>query len=117
VGRTVDAQTRAVPLVALLDNAKHEFKPGMFARIKIPSGTTGEELVIPAAALRTHDRQEFVFAVDADEPRTFHRVDVVVGKRTPEWVTIATGLTEGQRVVVNGAFLLKNELLLEQEED
>ena len=117
VGRAVDAQTRAVPLVALLDNAKHEFRPGMFAWIKIPSGTTGDELVIPAAAIRTHDRQDFVFAVDTDDPRTFHRIDVVVGKRTPEWVTIASGLTEGQRIVVNGAFLLKNELLLEQEEE
>jgi cobalt-zinc-cadmium efflux system membrane fusion protein len=117
VGRAVDAQTRAVPLIALLDNAKHEFKPGMFARIKIPSGTTGEELVVPAAAIRTHDSQDFVFAVDADVPRTFHRVDVVVGKRTSEWVTIATGLSKGQRIVVEGAFLLKNELLLEQEED
>jgi len=32
-------------------------------------------------------------------------------------VTIDTGLTEGQRIVVEGAFLLKNELLLEQEAD
>lgn len=117
VGRAVDAQTRAVPLVALLENSKHEFKPGMFARIKIPSGTAEEELVIPAAALRTHNRQDFVFVVDADDPRTFHRVDVVVGKRTPDWAEIASGLTARQRIVVEGAFLLKNELLLEQEKD
>jgi RND family efflux transporter MFP subunit len=117
VGRAVDAQTRAVPLVALLDNSKHQFKPGMFARIKIPAGTTGEELVVPAAALRTHDRKDFVFVVDADDPRTFHRFDVVVGQRSPEWVTIDKGLTVQDRVVVDGAFLLKNELLLEQEEE
>jgi len=117
VGRAVDAQTRAVPLVALLDNSKHVFKPGMFARIRIPAGTTGEELVVPAAALRTHDRHDFVFVVDAHDPRTFHRFDVVVGQRTPEWVTIDKGLTVQDRVVVEGAFLLKNELLLEQEEE
>jgi multidrug efflux pump subunit AcrA (membrane-fusion protein) len=117
VGRAVDAQTRAVPLVALLDNSKHDFKPGMFARIKIPAGRTDEELVVPAAALRTHERQDFVFAVAADDPHTFHRLDVVVGQRTPEWVTIAKGLTGRERVVVEGAFLLKNELLLEQDEE
>ena len=115
VGRAVDAQTRAVPLVALLDNSKHEFKPGMFARIKIPSGTADDDLVVPAAALCTHDRQDFVFVEDENEQRTFHRVDVVVGKKTPEWVTIASGLAAGQRVVVDRANLLKNELLLEQE--
>ena len=117
VGRAVDAQSRAVPLVALLDNSKHVFKPGMFARISIPAGTTGDELVVPAAAIRTHDRQDFVFVVDADDPRTFHRFDVVVGQRTPEWVAIDKGLTVQNRVVVEGAFLLKNELLLEQEEE
>jgi cobalt-zinc-cadmium efflux system membrane fusion protein len=117
VGRAVDAQTRAVPLVALLDNAKHEFKPGMFARIKIPSGNAAERLVVPAAAIRTQDNQDFVFVVDADEPRTFHRVDVAVGMRTPEWVAIAGGLTAGQRIVVEGAFLLKNELLLDRKAD
>ena len=117
VGRDIDPQTHAVPLIAELDNSKHELKPGMFARIKIASGANEEALVVPAAALRTHDRQDFVFVADEQDPRTFHRVDVVVGKRTPDWVTIETGLTAGQRVVVEGAFLLKNELLLEQEEN
>ncbi len=117
VGRAVDAQTRAVPLVALLDNAKHQFKPGMFARISIPSGATGDELVVPAGALRTHEQHDFVFVVDPAEPRTFHRVDVTAGSRTPGWVAIVKGLTGKERVVVDGAFQLKNELLLEPEED
>jgi multidrug efflux pump subunit AcrA (membrane-fusion protein) len=77
----------------------------------------GMKLVVPAAALRTQDRQDFVFVVDADDPRTFHRVDVVVGKRTPQWAAIATGLAAKQRVVVEGAFLLKNELLLDRNKE
>ncbi len=116
VGRMVDAETKAVTLVAHLDNARHEFKPGMFARIKIPAGQATEVLVVPSAALRTHDSQDFVFVEDELEPRKFHRVDVTIGKHTPEGVTIASGLIEGQRVVVEGAFLLKSELLLEPEE-
>jgi cobalt-zinc-cadmium efflux system membrane fusion protein len=117
VGRAFDAQTRAIPLVALLDNSLHQFKPGMFAWIKIPSGTSEAELVVPAAAIGTHERQDFVFVEDEQDPRTFHRVDVVVGTRTPDWVTITAGLTTRARVVVEGAFLLKNELLLEPEEE
>ncbi len=117
VGNAVDPVTRSFPLVAILDNSKHEFKPGMFARIKIPAGNTTEELVVPPGALRTEDQHDFVFVEDEYEPRKFHRVDVKVGRHTPDWVTIASGLTPGQRVVVEGAFLLKSELLLEPEEE
>ena len=117
VGRFVDPESRAVPIIALIDNANHDLYPGMFARIKIPAGKPEEALVVPPAALRTHDQQSFVFVEDEREPRKFRRVDVKVGRETPEGVTIASGLTEGQRVVVRGVFLLKSELLLEPEEE
>ncbi|MBS0267171.1 MAG: efflux RND transporter periplasmic adaptor subunit [Planctomycetes bacterium] len=117
VGRFVDDVNMAVPLVALVDNAHHELLPGMFARIRIPAGQVTRELVIPPAALRTNDGQDFVFVADEREARTYHRLDVTVGKRTGEWVTIASGLAAGQKVVVEGAFALKNELLLEPDEE
>jgi multidrug efflux pump subunit AcrA (membrane-fusion protein) len=88
----------------------------MNTRIRIPAGMTADELAVPAAAVRTHDGKHFVFVPDKSSPRTFHRVDVVVGRRTPEWVTITRGLSAGDRVVVDGAFMLKSELLLESEE-
>src|SRR5262249_54844213 len=106
MARVVDPESRAVPLVALLDNPRHEFFPGMFAWVRIPAGRAEEALVVPPSALRTHDRQDFVFVEDEYEPRTFHRVDVKVGRETPEGATIARGLREGQRVVVEGVFLL-----------
>jgi cobalt-zinc-cadmium efflux system membrane fusion protein len=106
-----------VPLVAQLDNSRQEMVPGMFARIKIPAGDLSNELVVPPAALRTSDDQDFVFIADEHAEHTYHRADVQVGKRTAEWVTITSGLTAGQRVVVAGAFALKNELLLEPEEE
>jgi multidrug efflux pump subunit AcrA (membrane-fusion protein) len=119
VGRYVDEQSKAVPLVALVDNARHELLPGMFARITIPAGNAESELVVPPAALRTNDGQDFVFVADEHQERTFHRVDVEVGMRTAEWVTIASGLSPGQRVVVDAraANALKSELLLEPEEE
>jgi RND family efflux transporter MFP subunit len=115
VGRFVDPESRAIPIVALIDNANHALYPGMLARIKIPAGKPEEALVVPPSALRTHDQQKFVFVEDEREPRKFHRVDVKVGRETAEGVTIASGLSEGQRVVVRGVFLLKSELLLEPE--
>lgn len=110
VGRAVDPATQAVPLVALLENSGHEFRPGMMAMITLPAGAAEEQLVVPAAAVRTHDQQPFVFV--ETEPRTFRRVDVKIGREVDDWVTIAEGLSLGQRVVADGSFLLKNEMLL-----
>jgi RND family efflux transporter MFP subunit len=117
VGRTVDPETRAVSLHAEFDNSKQGLKPGMRAWITIPAGEAHDELVVPSAAVLTHEKQSFVFVEDDREPRRFKRVDVTAGKSTPEGTVISSGLEIGQRVVVEGAFLLKSELLLEREEE
>jgi cobalt-zinc-cadmium efflux system membrane fusion protein len=115
VGREVEHERMAVPLIAVIENKEHLLKPGMFAWVSLPTGASQEALAVPPAAVQTHDGQEFVFV--AEGPRTFRRVDVKVGTRTPDWVTIERGLAIDQRVVTHGAFLLKSELLLEREED
>jgi cobalt-zinc-cadmium efflux system membrane fusion protein len=115
VGRAVDDETHAVPLIAVLDNSRHLFRPGMFAWVSLPAGVTENALVVPPAAIQTHDGKRFVFVEEG--PRTYRRVDVTVGVRTPEWVTIESGLAVDQRVVTRGAFILKSELLLEREEE
>jgi cobalt-zinc-cadmium efflux system membrane fusion protein len=117
VGRTVDPEKRAVELHAEFDNSKLGLKPGMRAWITIPAGEARDELVVPSAAVLTHEKQTFVFVEDEREPRKYLRVDVTVGKTAPEGTTITSGLTAGQRVVVEGAFLLKSELLLEREQE
>lgn len=115
VGRAVDKETHAVPLVAVVDNAERLLRPGMFAWVSLPAGATEEALVVPPGAIMTHESKPFVFVEEA--PRTFKRVDVTVGQRTAEGVTIHSGLTVGQKVVTRGAFLLKSELLLERGEE
>jgi cobalt-zinc-cadmium efflux system membrane fusion protein len=115
LGRSVDHETQAVPLIAVLDNAGHHVKPGMFAWVSLPAGKPREALAVPTAALQVHEGRTFVFV--AEGPRTFRRADVVVGMQTPEWVAIEQGLAPGQLVVTAGAFVLKSELLLEREEE
>lgn len=115
VGRMVDTESRAVPLIADLDNHDHALKPGMFAWVSLPAGATEEALVVPPTALQTHEGRQFVFVEEV--PGTFRRTDVTAGTRTAEWVAIERGLEAGQIVVIHGAFLLKSELLLEREEE
>jgi RND family efflux transporter MFP subunit len=110
-GGSVSQQTRAVPLVASIDNAEGLLKPGMLVWVSLPTGPPRSEIVIPPGALMRHDREAFVFVEEG--PRTYRKVDVTPGIETPQWIAVAKGLQPGQKVVQNGAFVLKSELLLE----
>jgi len=114
VGRRVSTETHAVPLIATVDNPDGSIKPGMFAWIQVPAGDLRESLAIPASAVITHERRQFVFV--QTEPGTFKRVDVTLDIETPDWVGVQSGLQAGDVVLTEGTFAVKSELLLEPED-
>ncbi len=114
IGRVVNAETRAMPIVADIRNDDNLLKPGLFVRVLLPDGPPIESLAIPDSALVRHEGRTFVF-VEAG-PREFVARDVVVGATIDPWVTITSGLTAGDRIATAGTFVLKSELLLEPEE-
>ena len=113
VGATVEAESRSVPLVAELQNDDAHYKPGMFVWVDLPQGQARDALAVPAAAVMRHAGKAFVF-VPVEDGR-YRRVDIVAGEDTQGYVEVKSGLQAGQQVVAEGAFLLKSELLLEQE--
>lgn len=114
VGRTVSAETRAVPLTAVIDNQKGLLKPGMFVRVLIPDGAGHECLAVPESSVVTNDGRVFVFVEMG--PREYHPRDVKIGISIGPWIEIKSGLKRGERVVTSGAAILKAELLLERED-
>ena len=114
-GREVDPTTNAVPLVSVIDNADGRLRPGMFVRVAIPVAEPKTTLTVPESSLLEHDRQPFVFVPAGQD--LYERVDVKPGLRTDGLVEIVQGLREGDRVVAEGAFFLKSELLLQGESE
>lgn len=114
VGRTVNSETRAVPIVADIRNDDNLLKPGLFVRVLLPDGLQRETLAIPDSALVRHEGRTFVFVEVG--PRDFEARDVVVGLSIDPWVAITSGLNAGDRIATSGTFVLKSELLLEPEE-
>lgn len=115
LGPRVSATTRAISLVAELDNSDGRFRPGMFAWVALPVGSPRKGLVVPASAIQRHESSPFVFVMETEN--RFRRIDVAVGLETPALVEVTRGLSPGQCVVDQGAFYLKSELLLEQEDE
>ncbi|TWU44121.1 Cobalt-zinc-cadmium resistance protein CzcB [Novipirellula aureliae] len=112
-GRNVDPSSGSIPLVAQIDNSAGKFRPGMFARMTVPTQTLEDVIAIPESAVVDIEGQDSVFVqVDGG----YRAVAVDVGERSSAMVEIRSGLTEDESIVVAGAFILKSELLLEGEE-
>lgn len=114
VGRTVNPETRAAPLVADVNNDDRLLKPGMFVRVLLPSGPPVRVLAVPESAIARHEGQVFVFIAEGKDD--FVPRDVTIGATIDSWVEIRSGLSEGDRIAIAGTFILKSELLLEAEE-
>jgi len=112
IGATVDASSRSVPIVADLENDDAHYKPGMFVWVELPQGEVRDTAAVPTTAVMRHEGKSFVFVpVEGG----FRRVDVDTGIESDDFVEVTRGLEVGQQVVSRGAFLLKSELLLEDE--
>lgn len=116
VGRMVGGVTHTLPLVASIDNSRRELRPGMFARVSVPDAHARESAGVTAvrtAALFERDGQKSVFV--EVEPGRYRCAAIEVGRQSDEWTEVKKGVEPGEKVVVEGTFVLKSELLLEAE--
>ena len=103
---TVSAQTRTARVRVQLDNPEGRLRPGMIANLSFDVDL-GEHLAVPTDAVVYTGRRRLVF-VDRGEGR-LRPVEVTVGARTTDWISVESGLTEGDIVVSSGVFLLAAE--------
>lgn len=113
-GASVDPTTRRVRLVAEMPNPDDMLRLGMFVQIRLDSPHTERVLSVPVAALIEIDGKPAVFVPDADV-RTFTLRHVTPGRSAAGYQVITSGLSSGDKVVTNGAFTLKSELILQNE--
>jgi cobalt-zinc-cadmium efflux system membrane fusion protein len=112
VGSVVEAESRSVPLVAVLANADGRYKPGMFVWVEVSQGEVKERLVVPAEAVMRHEGRAFVFVPTGSG--SFARRDIRTGIETKQFVEVVEGLAVGDQIAGEGVFVLKSRLLIEQ---
>ena len=115
-GAEVDPITRTVRLVAETDNPDGLLKLGMFAKIVLDTAATETALTVPIASVVEVEGKSAVF-VPGDGERAFVIRPVKLGREALGRQVIAEGLKAGDRVVVAGAFLIKSELILQNESE
>jgi len=96
----IDSTTGTSKLKAVFDNKDNALFPQQFVNIRLLVDTLGNQLVVPNVAIQNGQQGTFVYVVDQDS--TVHLKPVQVGITTETTSQILAGLTENDRVVVDG---------------
>jgi cobalt-zinc-cadmium efflux system membrane fusion protein len=107
VGRQVDSASRTIPVRLEIANPNGLLRPGMSATVWLPVGENGPLLSVPAAALQRLHESWCVFVPRGEG--VFEVRPVGRGRDLGGEVEVLSGLSAGETVVVEGAFLLKAE--------
>jgi multidrug efflux system membrane fusion protein len=85
---------------AVFDNTKLHLIPGLFARLKLTSGTLGEAVLVAERAIGTDQSKRFVWVVGDDKMPQFRQV--TLGSLNDGMRVVTQGLKAGELVVVSG---------------
>jgi multidrug efflux system membrane fusion protein len=106
----IDSTTGTSKLKAVFDNNDFTLFPQQFVNMRLLVDTLTNQLVVPNVAIQTGQQGTFVYTVD-DRSRV-HLKTVQVGITTDTSADILSGLSEGDRVVVDGTDRLSEGTLV-----
>jgi multidrug efflux pump subunit AcrA (membrane-fusion protein) len=110
----VDLTTRTSEVEIRIVNREHQLKPGMFARVNIIIEKKENVILVPIKAILSENNRRFVFVVNGSIAR---KKEVKTGVYQKDSVEIIEGLNEGEDVIIEGNYGLKDSanVLIETE--
>lgn len=108
IGSSLDKNTHAAKGRIEIPNADLRLMPEMFATVQIDTERNRESLIVPNAAVLLVNGQPSVFV---QEKSGFELRTVELGDRLGGRVVLEGGVSEGEQLVVSGAYALKARML------
>jgi Cu(I)/Ag(I) efflux system membrane fusion protein len=105
----VNATTRTRKARMVLANPKARLVPGMVVQMQLGAGQARAALLVPSESLVRTGKRTLVMAV---EDGAFRPVEVQVGREQNGQAEILSGLSQGQKIVLSGQFLIDSEASL-----
>jgi cobalt-zinc-cadmium efflux system membrane fusion protein len=109
VSGTVSEQTRTARARIVVANPSGTLRPGMFVTVRIAGSDAATAVAVPKVAVLADEGRTFVFV--HREGDYWVRRPVTLGRRLDDKVEIVAGLAPGQRIIADGSFLLKSDVL------
>lgn len=107
VAPIVKEETRSAMARIILANSAGYWRPGMFVTAKVAVDDITVRILLPKSALQSIEDKSVVF-VRAGEG--FVPKPVVLGRMNDAHVEVTSGISQGDRCVISGAFTLKAQL-------
>jgi len=104
---TLQSATRTVQVRLEIPNRDRLLKPGMFADVRLASGSRSSAVTVPLSAVIDSGTRRMVF-VQRGEGR-FEPREVKLGASGNDYVEVLEGVKEGEEVVVAANFLIDAE--------
>ena len=100
IDNQIDPKSGTVRVRAVFENADGELIPGQFVRVRMGQPQAEATLLVSERAVGTDQNKKFVLVVDGDNKAAYR--EVVLGPSLNGLRVVTSGLTHGERIVVNG---------------
>ena len=100
VSPIVDEVSRTKEIYLAFDTIDPKINAGMYAKIKLLTVLHKDALCLPIDAIQTLDDKNFVYVVQSDSTVTVRNVEI--GVNVDGIVEIVNGLSEGDKIVIDG---------------
>lgn len=110
IDNAVDLGTGTLKLKANFANSAHRLWPGQFVGVRLTLASP-EALVVPSAAVQNGQKGQHVFVVKEDNVAELR--PVTIARTVDNESVIASGLKEGETIVVDGQFRVASGKLVE----
>ncbi|MEX0654653.1 MAG: HlyD family efflux transporter periplasmic adaptor subunit [Phycisphaeraceae bacterium] len=108
IGIEGHAGERTMPVYGLPETAAAWARPGVSAYLEVfVDGSDHPELAIPASSLVRDGLDTIFYRRDPADPDKVYPVEADLGASDGRWVVVYSGVTDGDEVVLDGAYALK----------
>lgn len=105
IDNKIDPNTGTILMRAQIPNEEEKLFPGMFVRVRLPSGMQKNSILVQEKALNSDIGGKYLFTVDPNN--VVHTNHVKPGKKIGDFIVILSGLNSNQKYVLSGFHLLR----------
>ncbi len=118
ISRSADPQNRSVEIWIELSNGAGRLRLNSAAEVRISTKTQSNALVVPIAAVTLETADGVAGTVmSVDEDNVAHETKVNVGVKTKNEIQIIEGLSEGDKIIIEGNYNLPDGTKVEEKQN
>lgn len=105
IDNTIDSTTGTILMRAQMPNEDEKLFPGMFVRVKLPSGIIENAILVREKAINSDIGGKYIYIVDSNN--VLHTSYIKEGKKMGDYKVVLSGITTTQKYVLSGFHMIR----------